>query len=40
MSDNKKWQFELEEYIRLGEPKKLKKVKHGKLRLVYNRLMD
>ena len=31
MSADKNWQFELEEYIKQGDPAKLKRVKHGRL---------
>ena len=44
------WKFELEEYIKQGEPEKfgivmgavknLRKAKPGKLRLAYRQLMD
>lgn len=31
MSEEKNWQFELEEYIKQGEPGQIEKVKHGRL---------
>ncbi len=35
---DKNWQFELEEYIRQGEPERAEKAKRGKLLSVYRRL--
>lgn len=36
---NTNWQFELEEYIRQGEPDRAEKVKRGRQPSAYRRLM-
>ena len=39
MSEDKRWQFELEEYIRQDEPEQAEKSEDGRLQLVCNRWM-
>lgn len=40
MNNKESWNFDLTEYIRLGEPSQLEKQKIGKPQLDYKMLMD